>query len=234
MPFKPTKLRRSHCSDECRTRNENGCRHPKPLFKNGKPRKFCYECVPAPEKKERGQNKLRYARVCASPSCGRDFMAKMPDANFCSSKCRSKVYNRKKQERSRDRSPRKCGFCEVAFTPDYGDLRQKYCSIACQLSYRYRATSGTTHRRRARKFGCEYEKVDKLSVFERDGWRCKICGIKTPRSKMGKRIEGAPELGHVVSLRDGGPHSYSNTQCECFGCNRSKGSKSLGQLQLGL
>jgi hypothetical protein len=183
-------------------------------------------------RKARTPAEPKYPRVCGNAACGRSFLAKLPGTQFCGDTCRNKVHNRRNCERKRDRSPRKCGFCEVEFAPAYGEQRSKYCSPDCLKKYGYRVTNGTTHRRRARKFGCDYEKVDKIAVFERDGWRCKICGIKTPRSKMGRRVEGAPELGHIVSLCDGGPHSYSNTQCECYPCNRAKGSRSFGQLLL--
>jgi hypothetical protein len=172
--------------------------------------------------------------ICENQECKKEFLAKIQASIYCGSKCRTKANNRAKQEKRRDRSARPCGFCGVLFAPAYGDLRKSYCSAECQKKHYYRATNGTTHRRRARKFGCEYEKVDKLEVFKRDKWRCQICGVRTPKNKMGTKESNAPELGHIRSLVDGGPHSYANTQCECRGCNRSKGARSLGQLQLCL
>lgn len=218
------------------------CTHPKPLFPtSGRERKLCFECLPPPDKtKPRKPHKPhkpqipRHPKICQNPACGRGFLSKLEKAKYCSLKCGAKVACRAKQELKRDRSPRPCGYCKRVFQPAYGDGRSVYCSTRCCEKRMHQKKSGSTHRRRARKFGCEYEPVDRLVVFRRDGWRCQICGVKTPESKMGRRVDDAPELGHVISLADGGPHSYANTQCECHRCNRAKGARSFGQLRLGL
>lgn len=231
-----SKQAKRYC-DACSSKRQYqyGCDHQKPIFPTtGKVRKYCYACFPKPIKKERKAHDLRYQKICANPECAKEFMCKLFQAKYCSRRCGATVNSREYQERIRDRSPRPCRFCGSVFAPTYGDSRSTYCSTECRKKYGYRATNGTTHRRRARKFGCEYECVDKIEVFERDGWRCKICGIKTPREKMGRKVKDAPELGHIRSLADGGPHSYANVQCECHRCNRIKGSRSMGQLLLPL
>ena len=92
---------------------------------------------------------------------------------------------------------------------------------------------GTSHRKRARHYGVEYEPVDKRIVFERDGWRCQICGKPTPRNKMGRMVSNAPELDHRIPVSKGGPHTYANTQCSCRQCNGAKGnSRETGQLPM--
>lgn len=80
------------------------------------------------------------------------------------------------------------------------------------------------------KFGGEVERVDKLRVFERDGWRCRICNIKTPRSLMGTKDGRAPELDHALPLSRGGAHSYANTQLACASCNRLKRDLTVDEL----
>jgi 5-methylcytosine-specific restriction endonuclease McrA len=88
-------------------------------------------------------------------------------------------------------------------------------------------------RRRARKKGSSrIERVSPLKVFERDGWRCGICGKLTLRTQRGKMHPRAPELDHIVTLADGGDHTYANTQCACRKCNGLKGAKTYGQLHL--
>lgn len=76
------------------------------------------------------------------------------------------------------------------------------------------------------------EKVDPLLVFERDGYRCGICGGRTLKAKRGTHHPRAPELDHIVALANGGEHTYRNTQCACRACNGLKGAKDYGQIPL--
>jgi 5-methylcytosine-specific restriction endonuclease McrA len=72
-----------------------------------------------------------------------------------------------------------------------------------------------------------------LKVFERDGWKCQICGKQTPRARRGYRYSNAPELDHRIPISKGGPHTYGNTQCACRACNLEKSNRSnVGQLPL--
>lgn len=120
---------------------------------------------------------------------------------------------------------------------------QRYCSDICQRQARIetKRTSKRNRRRRygnkwrqiARRYGVKYESVDVLLVFERDGWRCQICGCNTPRHKRGSYSHDAPELDHRVPISKGGPHTYCNTQCACRRCNGQKGNTiTLGQLPM--
>jgi 5-methylcytosine-specific restriction endonuclease McrA len=86
--------------------------------------------------------------------------------------------------------------------------------------------------RRARKKAAPYERVYATKVFERDGWRCHICGRKTLKNKRGTWHDKAPELDHIIPLSKGGPHTYGNVACACRACNGKKGNMILGQPSL--
>ena len=86
--------------------------------------------------------------------------------------------------------------------------------------------------RKASEKAAKVEVFDPLEVLERDGWRCHICGIKTPKRLRGTCASNAPELDHIITLAEGGEHSRRNTACACRKCNGMKGSRSLGQLRL--
>lgn len=77
-----------------------------------------------------------------------------------------------------------------------------------------------SHRRRAKHLDQFVENVNHQKVFERDKWRCGICGEKVDRS--GKRGPRMPSLDHIVPISQGGEHSYANTQCAHYRCNLSK------------
>lgn len=76
------------------------------------------------------------------------------------------------------------------------------------------------------------ERFDPLEVLARDGWRCHICSISTPKRLRGTYGDRAPELDHIVPLAMGGQHTRLNTACACRRCNLSKAAKPLGQLRL--
>jgi endogenous inhibitor of DNA gyrase (YacG/DUF329 family) len=76
------------------------------------------------------------------------------------------------------------------------------------------------------------ERFDPFEVFERDGWRCHMCGVKTPKKLRGTYEDNAPELDHIIPLAAGGEHSRKNTACSCRKCNIAKSDRPLGQLRL--
>lgn len=72
--------------------------------------------------------------------------------------------------------------------------------------------------RRARLLEAFVEAVDPQVVFQRDKGVCGICKlIVAPSEKW--------EVDHVVPLKRGGIHAYSNVQLAHRRCNRSKGAR---------
>ena len=141
---------------------------------------------------------------------------------------------------------RTCKVCGKAFVAKKtGGKAQTICSEECRwksmrvakrlarrTNRRIHGHEGT-HRKRARKAGVPYEPVSALKVFQRDGWRCQICGRSTPKSRRGTCHANAPELDHRVPMSKGGAHSYENIQTACRSCNGAKGDRSsVGQLPL--
>lgn len=86
--------------------------------------------------------------------------------------------------------------------------------------------------RRAVERGVTAERFDPFEIFERDRWRCHMCGCKTPKRLRGTYENNAPELDHIVPLAAGGQHTRMNTACACRKCNGLKADKPLGQLRL--
>jgi len=163
--------------------------------------------------------------------CGVMFAARLKYKKYCSDKCR---YN-ETLKRLRDKyvpkpgEDRVCVVCGKVFHTSCG-LTKKTCSAFCgkRLARMYNKPKS-----RARKFGVEYENVNPVFVFERDGWRCQICGKKTPRRNRGTRYPNAPEIDHRIPLSLGGPHTYKNVQCACRRCNIEKSNNDCrGQLPM--
>lgn len=140
---------------------------------------------------------------------------------------------------------RKCAHCGDTFIKPRPYAR--YCSSECVDGHKlkslmeYRASESyaaskrkAKAKRRAVSRAVDADHIDPIAVFERDRWRCHICGRKTLRSKRGTPHPLAPELEHIVALADGGQHTWGNVACSCRECNRKKGAQSFGQLALGI
>jgi 5-methylcytosine-specific restriction endonuclease McrA len=111
------------------------------------------------------------------------------------------------------------------------DLRVQFCgSCAGERARRHKRASRAVGKARLRT--ATVECFDPIEVLERDGWRCHLCGGKTPKRLRGTYEDSAPELDHIVPLAAGGEHSRRNTACACRKCNIAKSDKPLGQLRL--
>lgn len=192
------------------------------------------------KRREEQEAKPKYSPVVFNKcnTCAKLFVSKRK-SRYCCSKCRpSSVHI------SQINTSSICKHCGIEFVQhSTGGRPSECCSDECRdarkaaikkigRSARRKARGSDSHRRRARRYGCKYEPVVTNKVLERDGYRCKLCGIKTPKHKRGTYDNDAPELDHIVPLSKGGDHSYLNTQCVCRRCNLSKADRPLGQMIL--
>lgn len=79
---------------------------------------------------------------------------------------------------------------------------------------------------KARFYGGDVSPVDRLAVFDRDGWVCQLCGEPVDPDLKGPDPQCA-SLDHIVPLSLGGDHSMENTQLAHLGCNASKGNRAM-------
>jgi 5-methylcytosine-specific restriction endonuclease McrA len=123
--------------------------------------------------------------------------------------------------------------CKRCGAPTVGTLEIVRCCRRCKAEAARQARqteSGKAVRRihkakrRAVERGLDAERIDPIKVFERDGWRCYLCGIDTPRNLRGTCDPAAPELEHVIPLAAGGQHTWANVRCACRRCNSRKGA----------
>ena len=170
---------------------------------------------------------------CAT--CGCRFSGQ---ATYCSAECRPSAPQPIMQG--------VCRKCGANFDRRLDGASRFLCSSACrdeakkESRRKSRATPAAQAARKADKKrrkamargALGSEAVDVTKVFERDGYRCGICGGKTMQSKRGTYHPRAPELDHIVAIALGGSHTYANVQCACRKCNSAKGAASLGQLHL--
>lgn len=145
---------------------------------------------------------------------------------YCSDACHPKAVHVSIMKESQ-----LCRCCGLSYKPvSTGGGPGKFCSETCRALIKTAAKRVEKAKRKARLKGVTVERVDPFVVFDRDKWKCQLCGIKTPKSKRGSYDDNAPELDHIKPLGKGGEHSYINTQCSCRRCNRVKSDSMLGQL----
>jgi 5-methylcytosine-specific restriction endonuclease McrA len=109
--------------------------------------------------------------------------------------------------------------------------RLKYCSKTCSRHaykdtaiYKAHKKAWRLKRKAMDRGATVSDNFNPFKVFDRDGWKCQICGTKTPKSLRGTYKPNAPELDHILPIGKGGEHSYCNTQCACRRCNGAKSS----------
>jgi len=167
-------------------------------------------------------------RRCAKPKasamcshCGNDFQIRAKGQLYCSAeecrkaraRARYKVIAHKIAKPSRQW---RCDVCDKAFR---SARFRRTCSQRCSDALESRISNNN---RRAKYYGVPCERFSPIEVFKRDGWRCYLCGVNTPRTARGTSADNAPELDHIVALSRGGAHSMANTACACRRCNGIK------------
>lgn len=91
---------------------------------------------------------------------------------------------------------------------------------------------GSSLKGRARRVGAYIENVDVVKVYDRDKWKCVLCGCKVVKSRDYKSNRAT--IDHRIPLSKGGSHTYDNCQTMCTVCNSSKHTKVLGSVQLSV
>jgi 5-methylcytosine-specific restriction endonuclease McrA len=173
----------------------------------------------------------RTPRTC--PVCDKSFVPKVWNQRYCTG-YRGQCYRRAMNARQRGRPiirgqvglPFDCDWCGSRAVPgqNCGPSSRRFCCRRCKHSW-HRAHD----RKRAEQFGVQYEPISKVLVFQRDSYRCGICGEQTDHT-VDFPDPLAPTLDHVVPMSKGGPHLYSNVQCAHFECNKRKADSSPPQL----
>ena len=211
------------------------------LRRTDRPRITCGTCGNDFEQRKRGLDKnLFCSRVCAfkrprpeqpkppPTHCKQCGITNPPRRRvFCCDACKRKHDRRARPYVSQVKvTQRACEHCNVMFASTHGN---RMCSKECKRkSLRWTKD----HYRRARKYGCHRERFDPRQVFERDHYRCQLCGKATKQTnKQGYNPLG-PSLDHIIPLSKGGPHTMANTQCAHHICNSHKSAGKRTALKL--
>jgi 5-methylcytosine-specific restriction endonuclease McrA len=134
------------------------------------------------------------------------------------------------------RVPKICVYCNSKYLAT-GAKQEACLDPDCQQHILQRRRAGKTaynrrhlanHKRRARlREASRIEDVDRLTVAERGDWICGLCHKSIDLTATLRLEDGSynPEylhIDHIVSLSNGGDHTYENCQPSHAWCNWSK------------
>lgn len=152
----------------------------------------------------------------ACAHCGCVFVTPNPRRRLCSAKCR------KQRERAQARA---------TGSRQRGKRRAMDRRMAAGLPAQNNGAPGRqdmARRRRAKLKGVDVEKIDAPGVYERDGWRCQLCGRQVDRRRVyPDRLSAS--LDHIVPLSLGGDHVAVNVQLAHLCCNVAKSNRAVGE-----
>lgn len=120
--------------------------------------------------------------------------------------------------------PARCRDCGKTYNQEHGNnLRCAPCAAA--RSDAIRGAVKARRRSRERSNG-PWEAIDRRSIYERDNWRCYLCGQRVSTTAP-TSDPLAPTLDHVTPLALGGTHTADNLRLACRACNTAKGASFL-------
>lgn len=192
--------------------------------------KFCSRECAFEHRRRQSEHRFLQRRSCKQ--CGTS-LAGVRRVTLCVA-CRELNDRLRMEKRYRPRLTIACRDCGTAVTGTKSKVVCEPCQRrAARLAFESKHGKVKKHRHRARRFGVQYEAINPIAVFQRDGWKCQVCGTATPKRLRGTNNDRAPELDHRIPMSRGGGHVWSNVQCCCRRCNIRKGADLvLGQANL--
>lgn len=242
-PYKPLAAKTKFCSNECRnTIYHATCLHCGREFRTRPPTaraprhycsndcrhqaRFALQRKRGAEARTRRQAEKEARLIGTCTVCGVRFRGSKTGQLCCSRECNNIRGDDIRRIREGSDVRRICKDCGAEIPcrkrGDGPGNRTARCA-PCNKRYYQEVQKKHEAARRARKRGASAEVFNPLDVFERDSWRCQLCGCKTP-----KRLRGT----HNVPLAKGGDHTRQNCQCACRRCNQDKSDRIMGQLRL--
>lgn len=170
--------------------------------------------------------------------CERCGAPRRRQARFCSRECAADA--RRKERPPRVVREKRWPACRV-FLPDCAVCGKTFatpytvstCSPECRAIKRRGDRRDYEHRRRARKKDAYVQDVRRRDIYERDGWRCQLCGEDVDRDAVAPAPR-SPSIDHIVPLAVGGTHEPRNVQLAHFICNARKSANGPASDQLRL
>jgi 5-methylcytosine-specific restriction endonuclease McrA len=108
-----------------------------------------------------------------------------------------------------------------------GSTTVRHCA-GCREERKRAAWAADNHRKRTRSKGLERDRILPREIFDRDGWRCHLCGRRV-NSRLRAPHPGSATLDHITPVSKGGPHTRANVAIAHLSCNSAKRDRSVGE-----
>lgn len=131
-------------------------------------------------------------------------------ANIEAERAAANARAKARRDRKRVVYQRTCEPCGTPFTATHPGKR--YCSSSCR----------ERQKQRARPIP-ELTRTEKVAIFERDGWRCYLCGHDIDPTLRWPSGHSAT-VDHVKPVSAGGTNDPDNLRATHWNCNEAKGS----------
>lgn len=135
------------------------------------------------------------------------------------------------QKGDRNIHPGVCIRCGESFVSRKGTM---YCSQPCWnavIAEKYANSNGgrgANRTRKLREHNAKVAPVNRKRIFERDRWRCHLCGNKINEKLKSPHPQSAT-IDHLIPLAVGGTHEPANVAAAHRFCNMSKGDRGGGE-----
>lgn len=167
--------------------------------------------------------------------CGQPFYSRRPRLT-CSAECAKRRSSGLYVHRPHPSITATCSECGKPFTYRRYNLLRTVCTRRCKVRRYARLNpmawqdgrSRRRHARRAREKGAAVERFSHRLIYQRDGWRCGICGLAVDAGLSYPHPLSA-SLDHVVPLALGGQHMQGNVRLAHLICNSVRGTKPSSQ-----
>lgn len=186
----------------------------------GRPRRFCSDaCKIRTANRRQRRTWLPLMQPAERPCahCGTVFLAKSRDRIYCYDKwCAQAAYYARKgssAQRLVKEHDVTCDGCGTKFVGKHPSAR--WCSKACANRH------WGAVRARQRRASSTANYTD-LQVFQRDAWRCHICGEQVDWTLPRTHPDGAT-IDHLVPISRGGVDELANVATAHWRCNLAKG-----------
>lgn len=169
-----------------------------------------------------------------------------PERRRCQ-ECR-KANPRKRSDWSKERvgEPRACELCGEPYVPKrHGRPDQRWCSKSCAQAWRNggrppyekRIVVGMPRKLQLRRMRSQrrtetWDGVTDAEIFERDHWKCGICGKRIGKSFKAPHPR-SKSIDHIVPLSEGGDDTAANKRAAHLLCNTTRCNRGGGE-QLAL
>ena len=210
---------RLYCSPQCRAESWTRLHLPSDGQRTlcNERRRACYRANVDAERVRCRQNRLDHI----AEERDRDRARYLQNVNGIREKAIERGKKRWRDAHGGPPTERECDQCGKLYTPQKNHPSNRFCSRSCRDKYHDRI-------KRLMLKSVPKEPYQDGYIFERDGWRCHLCGGRISKTLRAPHPKSA-SIDHLVPLSCGGHDVPENVKAAHLGCNCAKGASAMNE-----